>query len=102
MEFICSCGAAYGVHERAPGELCVDIIREPSESDPIRRIEELETQLIIYRACANGMALSALESLIEMTGSFNEENPWLGVTAAVALRLLDTPTPPPAAREEQP
>ena len=29
-----------------------------------------------------------LENL-QMTGSFNDENPWLGVTAAVALLQLD-------------
>lgn len=51
--------------------------------------EVTEIRLAIYRACANGMALSALESLMEMLDSFNVQNPWLGVTAAVVLLKLE-------------
>jgi len=45
--------------------------------------------LIIAKACANGMAMDALKTLMEQTGSFNHQNPWLGITSAVALLQLD-------------
>ncbi len=54
-----------------------------------RRVAEAERELIVARACSNGKALDALQTLMEMTGSFNDQNPWLGVTAAVALLQLN-------------
>lgn len=60
------------------------------EIDDLRsRLALAERDNVIYRACANGFAESALRALMELTGSYNSENPWLGVTAAVAL--LQTP-----------
>lgn len=54
-----------------------------------RERDEARAEHAELRACANGFALNALQTLREMTGSNNNENPWLGVTAAVALLQSD-------------
>jgi len=58
------------------------------------RIAELEAQLasanaeLARRIAADHHAHNALDTLQEMTGSDNQENPWLGVAASVALLQL--------------
>lgn len=52
-------------------------------------LEAARAETAELRACANGFALNALQVLRQMTGSANDENPWLGVTAAVALLQSD-------------
>lgn len=49
------------------------------------RIATLEASLILHKACSNGMALNALRALITELDALNDQNPWLGVTAGVAL-----------------
>ena len=62
-------------------------MRVPGDNPEVMlaRIQELRVENVLLRACVSPMALDALKALREVTGSRNDENPWLGVTAAVAL-----------------
>ena len=51
--------------------------------------EEAVIQIIDQAAKNERFARDALLALMKMTGSFNDQNPWLGVTSAVALQTFD-------------
>lgn len=48
-------------------------------------LEAAQREIAELKACANGFAVEGLRALREVTGSANDANPWLGVTAAVVL-----------------
>lgn len=52
-------------------------------------VAERDAEILIWRAGSDRRAAEALAALMQITESFNDENPWLGVTAAVALLKMN-------------
>lgn len=82
--------------ERLTGELAE--ARKWEDSDGVVRgwlkttiaeRDDYAKALVMAQACAEGRALDALKALSEALGTFNAENPWLGVAASVALLQMD-------------
>jgi len=92
------CGHRYGPKENTPVAMA-DVLKEHIEQcpeHPLSKERELRQVAIEYYekriegiAARNNsdFAIEALKTLQEMTGSYNAENPWLGITASVALLM---------------